>query len=108
MLVLYYPPEIENRTLAKQILEDLALGKDVTIPQLVDDYGNKLWVLDSLPNSVIDLEATRVIVMIRSSTLSGRNPFRVTARRTRAALLWGENIPKDVLQALDRGEVSRG
>lgn len=59
MFVLYYPPgtilvndeagrrSIENRTLAKQILEGLAWGKDVLIPQLVDEHGNKLWVLEA-------------------------------------------------------------
>ena len=55
MFVLYFPPgticvdgvETDNRTLAKQIITDLSLGKDVLIPQLVDEHGNKLWVLDA-------------------------------------------------------------
>ena len=57
MFVLYFPPgtirvngvETDNRTLANQILTDLSLGKDVMIPQLVDEHGNKLWVLDAFP-----------------------------------------------------------
>jgi len=54
-LILYYPPGyrtfpedgsvVQNRDIAKEILEAIRRGEDVAIPLDVDKHGKRQWVL---------------------------------------------------------------